>query len=187
MNQVTTRLLTGPFSTLLLMYLLHNAQTLLETSYRSLFKVPGNEKPGTPAWQRWDRGEVMLQRGVGSFPSFELLGVDEGDLISLRLGPSSLLIPSSGSDLEGRIKWLFKCTFGLTFMSASHFINFRGKVDIHFFIQLIQQKCTAQLGCLPCWMPAGMEMKGQTLSPRSTPSPGGPSDWMGASKRFVIH
>lgn len=53
------------------------------------------------------------------------------------------------------------------------------KVDIHFIIQLIQQKFNAQLVCPPRWMLGmgeGTEMKGQALSPRCVPSPGGPSD-----------
>lgn len=56
MNRVTTRLLRGPLSSFLLMYLLHTAQTFLRTSYRSLVKVSGNEKLGIAAWQRWGGG-----------------------------------------------------------------------------------------------------------------------------------
>lgn len=97
MNRVTTRLLRGPLSCFVLIYLLHTAQTFLRTSYRSLFKVPGNEKLGTEAWQRWGGGGGEAHRGTWGFSSFELLGTDKGDLISLRPSPSSSVIPRNGS------------------------------------------------------------------------------------------
>lgn len=97
MNRVTARLLRGPFSILLLIYLLYTAQTFPRTSYRSLFKVPGNEKLGIAACRGGAEGEVMPQREMWGFPSFELLGMDEGDLTSLRPSPSSSVIPRNGS------------------------------------------------------------------------------------------
>lgn len=39
----------------------------------------------------------MPQRGMWGFSFFELLGTEEGDLISLRPSPSSSVIPRNGS------------------------------------------------------------------------------------------
>lgn len=131
-------------SNLVLTHLLHNAQILLKASYRSLFQVPRHEEPGTAAWPGQGRGG--------------------GDTAVKDMGLPFLWAPGPGWRwcylfktlaiifTYYKIKWLSKCTFWLTFMFAFHFIHFREKVDIHFFIQLIQQKFNVQLICLPFWM-----------------------------------
>lgn len=151
MNRVTTRLLRGPLSCFVLIYLLHTAQTFLRTSYRSLFKVPGNEKLGTEAWQRWGGGGGEAHRGTWGFSSFELLGTDKGDLISLRPSPSSSVIPRNGSGERAGFSDSPNALFGwLSCLLSFH--SFQREVYIHFFIQLIQQKFNAQTVGLPWWM-----------------------------------